>query len=156
MNNKPIARQQDSLIRAIDSVSFVTPSDITKTTLIVETYAYADYLKNFSNKFYILQDNKKNRKHFSRYERKKQSLLKEPICKVIYVDKGKYDDFELQEYRYVLKTTTRILHQPDKAFVDSEGSVYAWASTIVYYIYDRQEKMIIGEIKDLKTLSQKN
>jgi hypothetical protein len=156
LNNRPIALGLDSLIREIDSASQVTPNDIANTTLIVETYKYSEYLKIFSNKFHIMQDDKKIRRVFKRYELKKQKLIKDPICKLVYVDKGEYNDFEFNNFRYVLRTTNRLQYNPENIIVRSDGHVYPFVSKFVYYIYDRRTKKIHGEIKDLKTLSRTN
>jgi hypothetical protein len=157
INNNPIARGQDSLIRAIDSASvYFTTSDIAKMTLIVETYNYTDYIKVFSNKFHILKDDNKSKNYFKQYEYKKLRLIKNPLCKLVYADKGEYEALMFNDFRYVLRTTTRLLYDPSKIIVGSDGHINtSWASTIVYYIYDRQTKKINVEIKDLKILSRK-
>jgi hypothetical protein len=156
INNKPIAKKMDSLIQKIDSAPLRIPDDLAQTTLIIETYKYHDYLKTQENKFHTIEDNKKQRKRFKKYDRNKTLLLSDPICKIIYVDKGEYDNYDLNEFKYVLKTSNRLEYDLDKLIVTNDKHVYPWVILYLYYIENRATRQVFKEITDLSILTKKS
>ena len=157
INNRPIAREQDSLLAIILSASIVIPTNIDQTILIFETYKYEDFLRIQANKFNLPQDTKRRRKYFGKYQKDKTlgRLIKNPKYDVVYIDKGEYENLDKDKYRYVLRTTNRLYYDPKNLIVRNDGHVYSWFQTVVYYIYDRQTGELFGEIKDLEQLSEK-
>lgn len=124
LNNKKIAKEMDSLITKIDAAPSSIPANLNQTTLIVETYQYTDFLKMSENKFHTPKDDKQNRRYYERYRKKCNSLISRPKYRTIYVDKGKYDAMDSDQFRYVLKTTNRINYDPEHIFVTNDGFVH--------------------------------
>jgi hypothetical protein len=155
IGTRPAAIKHDSLIRQINSASTAIPSDIGESTLIIETYSYHDYLKIYENKYHIPKDNKQERRYFKRYEKKKKSLIKDPKYKIVYLDKEEYSNLDVNNYKYVLRTSNRIDYDPNQIFITNDGFVYPFISTLIYYIQDRQTDKVFREIKDLSILSKK-
>lgn len=144
----------DSLIARIDSASSTIPNDMDKTILIIETYKYADFLKNYESRFHTPKDDKDMRGRFRRYEKKKQSLIKNPKYEIIYIDKGEYDTLDIEQYKYVLRTSNRTEYDPNTLVITNSGHIYPFVSRLIYYIYNRQDGEVYKEIKDLSILSK--
>ena len=155
INNKPIAKIMDSLIQKIDAAPLRIPADLNETTLIVETYKYHDYLKIGENKFHTVVDSKKQRKYYEKYDKNKKSLLRDPLYKVVYADKGDYENYDLKEFKYVLKTTNRLKYDPNQLIVTNDKLVYPGVVLRLYYIYDRTTNNVFQEITDLSILTEK-
>lgn len=154
LNNTRIAKEMDSLIVKIDAASLMIPEDLNHTTLIVETYEYNDFLKTRENKFHTPKDDSRYLREYEKYKRNKTSLVKNPKYKIAYVDKGKFETFDTNDYRYVLKTSNRIDYDPDHLTVTNEGFVYPFVTKIMYYIYDRKTHRVFKEIVDLSVLNK--
>jgi hypothetical protein len=157
INDNAIGKQMDSLIARIDAAPSVFPADMENRTLIFETFNYEGFLQVQSHKLHTHVDTKRRRKSFSQYEmaRKSGTLIQDPRIKIVYIDKGEYENLDKEEYRYVLKTTNRLLYDENELVVQNDGTVYPWVSNVLYYIYDRQTDAVFAEIKDLKQLGKK-
>jgi hypothetical protein len=154
LNDKKIAKEMDSLIRKIDSARVAIPTDLNETTLIIETYEYSDFLKVSENKFHTPKDDKQNRRYYEKYKKDKNSLINKPKYKIVYLDKSKYDTLDVNDYRYVLKTSNRINYDPNHITVANDGFIYPFISTRLYFIYDRKTQDVYKEIVDLSVLSK--
>lgn len=154
LNNKLIAKEMDSLFKQIDSAPLMIPEDLNRTTLIIETYEYTDYLKTWENKYHTPKDNNQSKRSYKKYNRAKNSLVKNPKYKVVYVDKNKLDTLDIDNFRYVLKTTNRINYDPDHLTVANDGFVCCFVSIVTYYIYDRQNHKVFSELTDFSVLSK--
>jgi glycyl-tRNA synthetase (class II) len=153
INAKKETKQRDSLTRLIETASTQFPSDLTEMTLIVETYNYKDYLDIQSNKFHTVEDSKRERKYYAQYDKDKKLLLKNYKHKVIYADQSDYDSLDRNEFRYVLKTTTKVT-KDEEVLIYKDGGTSGWASTILYYIYDRQTGRVFGEIDKMERVAK--
>jgi len=72
IDNSPIAKQMDSLIRQIDSAESSIPSDLHGSVLVVETFDnYSDFLKRWEHKFRTPQDTKAEIRKFKNIKRKR-------------------------------------------------------------------------------------
>src|SRR5688572_12970735 len=120
LNNRPKAKEMDALIKQIDSAPAMIPEDLNQTTLIIETYAYEDFLKTWETKYHTPKDNNQSKRQYKKYDRTKNSMVKNPKYKIVYVDKSKVDTFDIDEYRYVLKTSNRIHYDPDHLTVTND------------------------------------
>ncbi|MBS1553822.1 MAG: hypothetical protein JSU09_02755 [Bacteroidetes bacterium] len=152
--NKPIAKKMDSLINRIDASPTSIPNDINETTLVIETYQYHDFLRLWENKFYTPKDDKKQKRLFIKYERKKNTLVKNPKYKIVYLDKGSYDSLDISKFRYVLKTTNRLQYEPSKITVSNDGFVSPIFALQIFFIYDRKTGEVYKEIVNLSALSK--
>ncbi len=154
INAKKETKQRDSLIRQIESASAQFPLDLTKTTLIVETYNYKDFLDIHSNKFYTSEDSVREGKYFARYDKKKKLLLKNYKHKVVYASHSEYDSLGRHEFRYVLRTITKLISEDEEVLIYKDGSAGAWATTILYYIYDRTTGQVFRDVGEIETLTK--
>ena len=152
LNQKKETKERDSLTQAIQTSSLQFPPDLTETTLIVETYNYADFLNIQANKFYRPEDSKKQRKFYARYSKEKRLLLKDYPHKVVYADKPEYENLDQNEFRYVLKTISIVQSKDEEVVIYKDGSTAGWFSARFYYLYDRQTKKVVGKIEDINTL----
>jgi hypothetical protein len=156
MNNSPLAKQMDSLIKQIDSAESSIPPDLQESILVVETYDnYSDFLKLGEHTFATPKDTKKERRNFKKYQKRKTSLLKDPKYKTVYLDKKEYEAKDIEKYRYILKQTVRLDYDPKNIIVDNNGFGYPYVSTLIYYIYDRKTRTAFKEIGDLNVLTNR-
>jgi hypothetical protein len=156
LNNSPIAKQMDSLIKQIDAAESSIPSDLNETILVVEIYDnYSDFLKIWEHKFRTPKDTEKERRNFKKYQKRKTSLIKDPKYKTVYLDKKDYEAKDIEKYRYVLKTTVRLDYDPKNITVDNNGFVYPYIGTLIYYIHDRKTSAVFKEIGDINVLTNK-
>lgn len=154
INNSPIAKQMDSLIRQIDSAESSIPSDLRETVLVVETFDnYSDFLKRWEHKFRTPQDTNGERRRFKKYQKRKTSLLKNPKYETVYLDNKDYETKNIEEYRYILKTTVRLDYDAKSITIDNNGFVYPYVGILIYYIYDRKTGKVFNEIGDIKVLT---
>lgn len=154
LNAKIETKQKDSLIRRIESAPTLFPSDLTETTLIVETYDYKDFLNLRTNKFFRCKDSKKQRKYFARYDKRKKLLLKKYKHKVVYANNPDYVNLDRSEFRYVLKTTMKLHDNDEEVVFYRDGTAAGWLATRIYYIYDRTTGQVFGEIDEIETLAK--
>jgi hypothetical protein len=155
MDNKPIAKELDSLLNKIDSAKEVIPNDLSHTTLIVQTFSYEDYLTIFKHKYNTPKDSKYNRKVFEKYSKNKESFFREPKFKILYANKDQFDSIDINSAKYILKLTNRLDYSPDKLQVKKDSSAIPWVATAVYYIFDRETHKVFREIKDWSLLDKK-
>jgi hypothetical protein len=149
LNSRKETKETDSLIHVIESSPRKFPEDMTTKTLIVETYNYEGFLKLLKTKFYEPTDTKYYRKKFAKYDRKKESLLKNYKHKILYADRVQYENLDMEEFRYVLKTTTKLLTKDEEVVIYSNGLAAAWATTLIYYILDRKTNLVFGQTNDV-------
>ncbi|WKZ58823.1 MAG: hypothetical protein QY309_13200 [Cyclobacteriaceae bacterium] len=155
INNSPIAKQMDSLIRQIDSAESSIPSNLNECVLVVETFDnYSDFLNRWKHKFRTPQDTKAEKREFKKYQKKKTSLLKDPKFETVYLDKKDYQTKDIEKYRYILKTTVRLNYDPKSITIDNNGFVYPYVGTLIYYIHDRKTDRVFKEIDDIKVLTK--
>ena len=154
INNSPIAKQMDSLIRQIDSAESSIPSDIYETVLVVETFDnYSDFLKRWEHKFRTPKDTKAERRKFKKYQKKKTLLLTDPKYETVYLDEKDYQGKDIEKYRYILKSTVRLNYDPKSITIDNNGFVYPYVGTLIYYIYDRKTSKVFNEMNDIRVLT---
>lgn len=152
LNARKETRQQDSLVREILAAPLAIPEDLKEKWLIVETYDYEGFRDTQTTKLYRPPDNEKTRKQFKRYDKKKSFLLPYYKHKLIYADRTNYEKFNPDEFRYVLKSATRI--QDEKSLVIyTDGTSAGWVAVQFFYIYDRKTGKVFGEIDDVKKLT---
>jgi hypothetical protein len=154
INNSPIAKQMDSLIRQIESAESSIPTDINKTVLVVETYDnYFDFLKIWEHKFNTPKDTKAEKRKFKKYQKKKTYLLKDPKYETVYLDKKEYETKDIEKYRYILKTTVKLDYDPKNIIINNDGLAYPLVGILIYYIYDRKTNRVFNKIDDIKVLT---
>ena len=157
LDNEPIARKMDSLLAKIDSAKTTIPTDLSQTTLIIETYSCDDFLRVNENKFNSIKnvDTEARRKRCEKYNKHKTQLIKDPKFKIIYADKDQYKNIDIKTAKYILKTTNRLQYTPSQLEVTRDSTVVPWLTTIMYYIYDRENHSVYKEIKDWSLLDKK-
>jgi hypothetical protein len=155
LSTRAAAIKLDSLIKQIDSATTSIPDDIGETTLIIETYKYDDFKKLLEDKYNIPKDSKYEKGRFKRYQKKKQSLIKNPKYKIVYINKGEYDNLDIKNFKYGLRTSNRIEYDPNHLVITNDGFVYPYVSTLIYYVYNRENNRVFKDIKDLSIFSKK-
>lgn len=146
INNSKELQIRDSLVRQIDLATTATPSNLTSTILIVETYDYQDWLKLFDDKYTINKDSRTNRKSYRTYKRKQKKLHPPYEGNKIYATKGEYDHLDANQYRYVLRTTSRFTEKR------TENSISA-TTNLIFFIVDRQTNEVFKGLGEWKVSS---
>ena len=155
INSRPENIKRDSLLHVIDIAPLAFPTDLTQQILICELLDYEAYLNLGKNKLdTTLRDTKRMRRYFEKYSKEQNSLLKGYKYKKAYLNRQQYDSLNKDEYRYVLKTMTRLRIKDEDIKITLDGHA-AWVATIMYYIYDRKLNVVYKEIGDLSTLTSR-
>jgi hypothetical protein len=113
---------------------------IAQSTLIIEILPYEDFRKLYDTKYLIVSDSRKARAAYHSYKRYRKKLLKGFVAKKVYLNKGTYDTFDVDKFRYVLKSTARF-----REFTEDLAHSYGARWAIVEYIYDRRDGVVYCE-----------
>jgi hypothetical protein len=135
-------RLRDSLVKEIDSIPFEKPSGLRSTTLIIELYSYHELIDLSSTRFSKEQPSLHWWLRYPRYKKwTRKHKFTEYTGHKTFKKSKEYKDLSPDIYRYVIKRTTKTVVESDSL----SGSI---TSSSIYYLFDRKENKIHGEIKD--------
>lgn len=123
------------------------PDSLHQYTLIVEDYSYQDFLEIRKTECFTPKDDKISQKVFAKYEKDKYKGLESYNYPYVYNYRDAYDTLPIEKYRFVLKSTLKIL-TPIEYLPDGECN--GWVASNGYYIFDRRLNKVFPVIALMK------
>jgi hypothetical protein len=144
INNSDHVRANDSIIQIIDVTRFQMPREIKNTTLVIETYRYPHYVKILDSKYSIGQRDWFSRKNYKRHKKFTRAFWSSYKIDQVYADSQSINSLDANKYRFLIKEAARTT-----VVQDSVRKMNGWHTNRIYYLFDRKDSVMRGEIKDL-------
>ena len=152
MSQGEIAQRNDSLFALLDAGDEYVPGDLDSTILVVQLYDKYDFAMINAVRFSRLEGRALERS-FKIYDKKKDKLMRKYPHELVYAYEESLDSLDVNPYRYVLKTATRLApYETEKLMVRNDGEVSGWHAYTVYYVYDRRDKKHFRQLYTHKLL----